>query len=116
MTCNSAASRASTNRVQMSERSTDELLATLSADVDWCYNLLKEAQHLAKVATEEDVGTKLPPELAKNLPANVPAALHKWFEYHARQLFRTAFACIEGFTYTIKTRSAAFCLDQGIDL
>jgi hypothetical protein len=103
-----------------SQRTTDELLKTLGDDVYRCLNLLEEARQLLKLSTERDIRNELPPEIATELAAtqnaDISMTVANWFEYHARQLFRTVFACIEGVTFTVKTRTASFCAIEGVDL
>jgi hypothetical protein len=38
------------------------------------------------------------------------------YEFHARQLIRAAFACIEATTFSVKAWSAGYCMNHGIEI
>ncbi len=100
----------------MAGRTAKELIDTLSGDVERVWTLLQEARHETEVARELDLRECLPKEFHDKLPADIPAFLHRDYEFHARQFFRAAFAFIEGVTFALKTRAAHYCLAEGIEL
>jgi hypothetical protein len=80
----------------MSEESTAEVMIALANDVDRCYASLMAAL---------DTGKEKPDG---NLDAD--------YEFHARQLYRAAFAFIEAVTFSAKARAAAHCIIYGVPI
>lgn len=78
------------------ERTTGDLLLVLESDYKRCYSLL-----LARI----DEGERLE-----------GGSVSADYEFEARQLFRAAFAYIEGATYILKMEAIFNCEEKGIEL
>lgn len=78
------------------ERTTRELMDQLGEDCNRCHAELVACIDAGEV--DED------------------GSVHAEYEFHARQLIRAVFAYIGAVTFSVKAWSAAYCMDQGIEI
>jgi hypothetical protein len=80
----------------MEERTTEDLIETLGADVERCHGGLIDSIDAGRVEPNGDVRAD--------------------YEFHGRQLIRAIFAFIEAVTFSVKVKAAEYCLDHGRDI
>lgn len=80
----------------MEDRTTAELIETLDNDVERCHAGLIASIDAGEVDSDGSVTAD--------------------YEFHARQLIRAILAYIEGITFSVKVKSVARCLENGIEV